>query len=179
MADEFPEDAAEWTDPVSRRNFITIMGAGLDLAGAAGCSPRPAPMRKIVPYTRQPEQMTPGVPLYFASACPVAGYVSGVVVRSNEGRPTKIEGNPDHPSSLGGTGILEQASLLDLYDPDRSKAPTRNGNPVPYEDVIRAIRKQLYDDRGQPKKNVRLRILTGTVTSPTLADRITALLTEF
>ena len=104
MANEFPEDAAEWTDPVSRRNFITIMGAGLALAGAAGCSPRPAAMRKIVPYTRQPEQMTPGVPLYFASAAPLGGYVTGVLVRSNEGRPTKIEGNPDHPSSLGGSG---------------------------------------------------------------------------
>ena len=68
MADEFPEDAAEWTDPVSRRRFLTIMGASLALAGAAGCSPRPAPMRKIVPYTRQPEQLTPGVPLLFASA---------------------------------------------------------------------------------------------------------------
>src|SRR5438067_9810942 len=85
MADEFPEDAAEWTDPVSRRNFLTVMGASLALAGAVGCSPRPAPMRKIVPYTRQPEQMTPGVPLYFASACPLAGYATGVLVRSNEG----------------------------------------------------------------------------------------------
>src|SRR6185503_14407676 len=100
MAKVYPDDAEAWTDPVSRRNFITIMGASLALAGAAGCSPRPAPMRKIVPYTRQPEEMILGVPLFFASACPVAGYVAGVTVRSNEGRPTKIEGNPDHPSSL-------------------------------------------------------------------------------
>src|SRR5262245_20186556 len=93
MADEFPEDAAEWTDPVSRRNFLTIMGAGLALAGAAGCSPRPAPQRKIVPYTRQPEQITPGVPLFFATAFPLAGYTTGVLVRSHEGRPVKVEGN--------------------------------------------------------------------------------------
>src|SRR5690349_9584877 len=120
MADEFPEDAGEWIDPVSRRNFLTIMSASLALAGAAGCSPRPAPMRKIVPYTHQPEQITPGVPLFFATACPVAGYVSGVLVRSHEGRPVKVEGNPDHPSSLGGTSSIVQASVLDLYDPDRS-----------------------------------------------------------
>ncbi|MDB5307770.1 MAG: 4Fe-4S dicluster protein [Gemmataceae bacterium] len=180
MADEFPEDAAEWTDPVSRRNFLTVMGASLALAGAVGCSPRPAPQRKIVPYTRQPEQMTPGVPLYFASAVPVGGYVTGVLVRSNEGRPTKIEGNPDHPASLGGTGPIEQASLLDLYDPDRSKDATKSGTPVPYEEVTRAIRRTLFDDRGQPKRGVRLRLLTGVVArDTTLADRIGALLADF
>src|SRR5207253_8617317 len=108
-----------------------------------GCSPRPAPMRKIVPYTRQPEQMTPGVPLYFASACPIGGYVHGVIVRSNEGRPTKIEGNSDHPSSLGGTSVIVQGSLLDLYDPDRSKGPTKTGNPTTYDEVSAALKKEL------------------------------------
>ena len=144
MENEFPDDAAEWTDPVSRRGFLAVMGASLALAGAAGCSPRPAPMRKIVPYTHQPEQMTPGVPLFFASACPVGGYVSGVIVRSNEGRPTKIEGNPDHPSSLGGTGVLVQGSLLDLYDPDRSKSPTRSGTVVTHEAAVSAVWSQRW-----------------------------------
>lgn len=179
MANEFPEDAAEWTDPVSRRNFLTIMGASLALAGATGCSPRPAPMRKIVPYTRQPEQIVPGVPLFFATACPVGGYVTGVLVRSHEGRPVKVEGNPDHPSSLGGTSPIVQASVLDLYDPDRSQQVTHRGMATVYENATRALRQQLYDDRGQPKKAVRLRVLTGTVTSPTLADRLTALLNDF
>jgi MoCo/4Fe-4S cofactor protein with predicted Tat translocation signal len=178
MANEFPEDAAEWTDPVSRRNFLTIMGAGLALAGAAGCTPRPASMRKIVPYTRQPEQMTPGVPLFFASAAPLAGYVSGVLVRSHEGRPVKVEGNPDHPSSLGGTGVATQASVLDLYDPDRSQTPTRYGTEVPLAQALDAVRAQLFDN-GQPRKDVKLRVLTGAVTSPTLADRVGALLNQF
>jgi len=179
MENEFPEDAAEWTDPVSRRNFVKLMGASLALAGAAGCSPRPAPMRKIVPYTRQPEQMTPGVPLYFASACPVGGYVSGVVVRSNEGRPTKIEGNPDHPSSLGSTGVITQASLLDLYDPDRSQSPTRSGTSLPYDEVMSALRKELERLKKKGDKGKGLRILTGTVTSPTLAAQIGELLAAF
>src|SRR5438874_2319563 len=140
MADEFPEDAAEWTDPVSRRRFLTIMGASLALAGAAGCSPRPAPMRKIVPYTRQPEQLTPGVPLLFASAFPLGGFATGVVVISREGRPVKVEGNPDHPSSLGGCDVFAQGSLLDLYDPDRSKVVTHRGSPTTYDEAVPAAR---------------------------------------
>jgi len=179
MADEFPEDAAEWTDPVTRRNFLTIMGASLALAGAAGCSPRPAPRRKIVPYSRQPEQMIPGVPLFFATACSVAGYAVGVLARSHEGRPVKVEGNPDHPANKGGTSAQVQASVLDLYDPDRSQLPTHIGQAAPYDEAIRAVRRQLYDDRGRPKAGVRLRVLTGAVTSPTLADRLTALFADF
>jgi molybdopterin-containing oxidoreductase family iron-sulfur binding subunit len=176
MADEFPENAAEWTDPVTRRRFMTLMGASLALAGAAGCSPRPAPMRKIVPYTRQPDQLTPGVPLFFASAFPLGGFVQGVLVRSHEGRPVKVEGNPDHPSSLGGCDVFAQASLLDLYDPDRSKVPTHRGTTVAVDDAIRAVRKALEQQRG--KRGAGLRILTETVTSPALAAEITALLND-
>src|SRR5207253_1523850 len=128
LENEFPENAAEWSDPVSRRNFLTLMGASLALAGVAGCSPRPASRRKIVPYTRRPEQITPGIPLFFATAFPMAGYATGVLVRSHEGRPVKVEGNPDHPSSLGGTDVFAQGSILDLYDPDRSKAAAHNGS---------------------------------------------------
>ncbi|MBX9626784.1 MAG: TAT-variant-translocated molybdopterin oxidoreductase, partial [Gemmataceae bacterium] len=179
MENEFPEDAAEWTDPVSRRNFLTVMGAGLALAGAAGCSPRPADRRVNVPYTIQPEQITPGIPLFFATAHTVAGYATGLLVRSNEGRPTKVEGNPDHPSSLGGTGPIDQASLLDLYDPDRSQEPTHFGEGTSYQDVVRAARRQLFDDAGRPKAGVRLRVLTGAVTSPTLGDQLNGLLAAF
>jgi molybdopterin-containing oxidoreductase family iron-sulfur binding subunit len=176
--DEFPTGAMEWTDEVSRRHFLTLMGASLALVGAAGCNVRPAPARKIVPYTTQPEQITPGVPLFFATAHPLAGYGTGILVRSNEGRPTKIEGNPDHPSSLGGTDAIAQASLLDLYDPDRSQAPTRNGQPVGYTQVIQAVRKELYIS-GEPKKNLRLRIVTETLTSPTLASLLNQVLADF
>jgi MoCo/4Fe-4S cofactor protein with predicted Tat translocation signal len=176
LANEFPEDAAEWADPVTRRHFLNLMAASLALAGAAGCSPRPASQRKILPYTRQPEELTPGVPLFFATACPLSGFVTGVLVRSHEGRPVKVEGNPDHPASLGGTGVFEQASILDLYDPDRSKEVTHRGNPAGYDDAIAALRKHLDQQKG--KKGGGLRILTETVTSPTLADLIAALLRD-
>lgn len=176
--DEFPSGAMEWTDEVSRRHFLTLMGASLALAGAAGCNVRPAPARKILPYTVQPAEITPGVPLFFATAHPLGGFGTGILVRSNEGRPTKIEGNPDHPSSLGGTDAIAQASLLDLYDPDRSQTPTHHGQPIGYEQVIQAVRKELYV-LGEPKKSVRLRIVTETVTSPTLGAALTRLLQDF
>jgi molybdopterin-containing oxidoreductase family iron-sulfur binding subunit len=176
MENEFPDNAAEWTDPVTRRRFLTLMGASLALAGAAGCSPRPAPMRKIVPYTRQPDQLTPGVPLFFASAFPLAGYVQGVLVRSHEGRPVKVEGNPDHPSSQGGCDLFAQASLLDLYDPDRSKVPTYHGTTAVYDEGVRAVRNVLKNQLG--KRGAGLRILSETITSPTLAAEITALLND-
>jgi molybdopterin-containing oxidoreductase family iron-sulfur binding subunit len=178
--DEFAEGALADTDALSRRNFLAVMGASAALAGAAGCV-RPAPARKIVPYGTQPDEITPGVPIYFATAFPLAGYGAGILVRSNEGRPTKIEGNPDHPSSLGGAGVYALGSLLDLYDPDRSKSVTRRGITDSYESAILALRKLLYDTTGpapQPRP-VRLRILTETVTSPTLASRIEKLLADF
>lgn len=175
MADEFPEQASEWTDPVTRRNFLTVMGASLALAGAAGCTPRPAPMRKILPYTRKPEQITPGVPNLFATAFSLAGFGVGVLARSNEGRPTKIEGNPDHPGNKGGTDIFAQASILGMYDPDRSKQVTKGGFPATYEDAVQATREKLAatGDGG------KLRILTGTVTSPSLAAQLQALFAAY
>jgi molybdopterin-containing oxidoreductase family iron-sulfur binding subunit len=179
MQNEFPEGAAEWADPVSRRRFLGLMGASLSLAGAAGCNLRPAPQRKILPYTTQPDEITPGVPIFFATAAPLAGYGTGVLVRSHEGRPVKIEGNPDHPSSRGGVGIFEQATVLDLYDPDRSAGVTHYGNPSSYEQAIGEIRKALYEANGQPRAATKLRILTETVTSPTLGEAITKLLHDF
>src|SRR5438105_3576213 len=127
MATEFPEGAAEWGDPGSRRRFLGRMGASLALAGAAGCNLRPAQQRKIYPYTTQPDEVTPGVPLFFATAAPLGGYGAGVLVRSHEGRPIKVEGNPDHPSSRGGAGVFALASVRDLYDPDRSRGVTPRG----------------------------------------------------
>ena len=89
------------------------------MAGAAACTKQPP--ETIVPYVRQPENMIPGVPLFYATAFTIAGYARGVLVESHLNRPTKVEGNPDHPASLGATTIFEQASLLNLYDPDRSE----------------------------------------------------------
>ena len=175
MRDEFPEDAAEWTNPVSRRTFVSLMGASLALAGA-GCSVRPAPQRKIVPYTQQPDQITPGVPLHFATAAPLAGFVTGVLVRSNEGRPTKVEGNPDHPASLGSADLFALASVLDLYDPDRSATVLHDGIPSSYTEAAQALRKEVEKQKG--KRGAGVRILTSTTTSPTLADHLEILLKD-
>src|SRR5262249_35635879 len=149
--DEFPEGASEFSDEVSRRRFLTLAGASLALGGAVGCNLRPAAQRKIVPYTTQPDEITPGVPLFFATAAPLGGYGAGVLVRSHEGRPIKVEGNPDHPSSLGGASVFALASVLDLYDPDRSRGITYHGFLGAYEQAIAAVRKQLYDANGRPK----------------------------
>src|SRR5439155_22203844 len=101
VRDEFPRLASAWEESLSRRRFLTLMGASLALAGLNGCS-RPAP-ETIVPYVRQPEEIVPGRPLYFASAMTLNGAGTGILVESHEGRPTKIEGNPDHTASLGAT----------------------------------------------------------------------------
>src|SRR3954466_10149573 len=98
---EFPEDATAWTDPVSRRTFLTLAGASVALAGI-GCSPRPASRKKISPSARQPEQMTLGQPLFFATGYTLGGVTTGVLAKSREGRPIKLEGNPTHPTSAGG-----------------------------------------------------------------------------
>lgn len=122
---EFPRGAAEWLDPMSRRNFLKLMGASLALAGVTGCT-RQAD-ETIMPYTNLPENVTPGLPQYYASAMPHAGLGYGLVVKSHMGRPIKIEGNPQHPISQGSTDIFAQGTLLNLYDPERSQVVLREG----------------------------------------------------
>ena len=117
-SDEFAEGASEWPDELSRREFLRLAGASLALAGVGACTKQP--IEKIVPYVKQPEGMVPGKPLHFATATTCNGYAQGIIVTSREGRPVKIEGNPDHPASLGATTIWAQADLLGLYDPDRA-----------------------------------------------------------
>ena len=107
---EFPRHASVWLDSLDRREFLKVMGASLALAGLSGClssSPAP-PDEKIVPYVRQPEEMIPGKPLFFATAMPIGGFGHGVLAESHMGRPTKVEGNPDHPGSLGASDALEK-----------------------------------------------------------------------
>src|SRR5206468_11920687 len=113
FAQEFPQQALALENGVHRRDFVKLMGASVALAGLTACN-RPA--EKIVPYVRQPENLIPGKPLFFASAMSLGGFAAGVLVESHMGRPTKIEGNPDHPSSLGASDAFMQASLLGLYD---------------------------------------------------------------
>ncbi|WP_395078711.1 TAT-variant-translocated molybdopterin oxidoreductase [Gracilimonas sp.] len=128
---EFPENATELTDGVSRRGFLRVMGASVALAGLAACR---RPVQKILPYSRQPEDVVEGVPLYYATAMPVQGNLVGLVAENHEGRPTKLEGNDLHPASKGGTSIFNQAAVLGLYDPDRSKFPLQNGNKATLAD---------------------------------------------
>jgi molybdopterin-containing oxidoreductase family iron-sulfur binding subunit len=188
LAREFPRQAGEWTDPVTRRHFLMLMGASLGLAGLSGCSP--APQERIMPYVRAPEEIVPGRPLYFATAMPLAGYGRGLLVQSHMGRPTKVEGNPDHPSSprptdqppsrFGPTDRFAQASVLTLYDPDRSQAVVNSAQGIStweaFEDALRAEVARL-GSRGIT--GARVRILTGTITSPTLLWQIRKLTERF
>jgi molybdopterin-containing oxidoreductase family iron-sulfur binding subunit len=178
MEREFPEQASEWINPVTRRQFLTLMGASLALAGLSGCSTRPAPIGKIMPYVRAPEELVPGRPLFFATAMTLGGIATGVLVESHEGRPTKVEGNPDHPGSLGATDLFAQASVLGLYDPDRSQTVTYLGHTRSWDGAIVEIRTKILDPQG-PRRGAGLRILTETVTSPTLADQFQILRKQF
>jgi molybdopterin-containing oxidoreductase family iron-sulfur binding subunit len=107
-------------DDVTRRTFLKALGASIALAGLDGCTRMPA--ERILPFVTQPAAFTPGVPVHYATSMVLDGYATGLVVETHEGRPTKIEGNPGHPASLGAAGVFEQASLLQLYDPNRARA---------------------------------------------------------
>ncbi len=165
---EFPTNADEWLDPVGRRSFLKLMSASMALAGVTACTVQPQEL--IVPYVRQPEEMIPGKPLFFATAMSLGGVATGLLVESHEGRPTKIEGNPDHPASQGATDLFAQGSVLTLYDPDRSQAITQLGEIRPWNAVIAAVRVGLSAQSAT--KGAGLRILTETVNSPTLAAQI-------
>jgi molybdopterin-containing oxidoreductase family iron-sulfur binding subunit len=172
---EFPPGASEMRDPVSRRTFLKLMSASLALGGLTGCQfALKQPQEKIVPYVRQPEQVIPGKPLFFATAMTYGGYAMGLIAESHEGRPTKIEGNPDHPASLGSSDIFAQASVLNLYDPDRSANVTNAGNASTWEAFLAAATPAYQEQIARTGEG--LRILTGTVTSPTLIDQIRTIL---
>jgi MoCo/4Fe-4S cofactor protein with predicted Tat translocation signal len=165
---EFPKGASEWLDTVSRRGFLKVMGASLGLAGMTGCVK--LPLEPIVPYVRQPENVIPGKPMYYATAMTLGGYASPLLVESHLGRPTKIEGNDQHSASLGGTDIFAQASLLGLYDPDRSQTVTSMGDVRSWQAFLGAIRGPLSAQKSL--QGAGIRILTTTITSPTLADQL-------
>jgi MoCo/4Fe-4S cofactor protein with predicted Tat translocation signal len=174
VAREFPQAAEEWDDPVERRTFLKLMGASLALAGLGGCVYQPP--EKIVPYVRQPEEIVPGKALFFATAFELGGVATGLLAKSNEGRPTKLEGNPDHPSSRGTTDVFAQASILDLYDPDRSQTPTFREMDRPWSGFLEDAKRALDSARG--RQGAGLRFLTETVTSPTLAAQLKAIFTD-
>lgn len=164
---EFPVNIEQWDSSLSRRNFVKVMGASLALAGLSGCVIQPP--EKIVPYVRQPEDLIPGKPLFFATAMTLGGVGTGLLAKSFDGRPVKIEGNPEHPGSLGATDIYAQASLLGMYDPDRSQEMLYRGTPKSWQDFSTAVRTAV----GEAAKDggAGVRFLTETVTSPTLQDQ--------
>ena len=172
---EFPRHASEWDDAVDRRDFLRLMGASLALAGLAGCG-RPD-QTHIVPYVKQPDGLVLGRPNFFATAMPFGADAIGVLVESHEGRPTKLEGNPDHPSSLGSTSAIVQASLLNLYDPDRAQTVQYNGEIRSWSAFLDAA--PALTTAVKATSGAGFRILTGTVTSPTLAWQIRKLLAQY
>ncbi|HEY8413298.1 MAG TPA: TAT-variant-translocated molybdopterin oxidoreductase, partial [Pyrinomonadaceae bacterium] len=184
VAREFPQQAEGWNDPVERRTFLKLMGASLALAGLSGCVFQPP--EKIVPYVKQPEETVPGKALFFATAAPLFGAATPILVRSNEGRPTKIEGNPDHPNNRpldfpaedpfrdprgsSATDIFTQASILGLYDPDRSQTLTFREDIRTWTAFVGEMRSTLEQQR--PKQGAGIRFLTETITSPSLGAQM-------
>ncbi len=173
---EFPTGLSEWKDSVSRRNFLKLMGAGMAMAGLTACASQPP--EKIVPYVDAPEQIIPGEPLFFASAFLMGGYASGVLVESHMGRPTKVEGNSEHPASLGATDLFAQASILTMYDPDRSQMVVEKAKGAvksDWDSFVKALNAEL-ENLGD---GAGLRILSETITSPSLAAQMQDLRSKF
>ena len=172
MHREFPKGASEWLDAVSRRGFLKLMGASLAMAGMTACTKQP--LEPIVPYVRQPEEVIPGRPMFFATAFTLSGYASPILVESHLYRPTKIEGNQQHPASLGGTDVFAQASILGMYDPDRSQTIAYLGDVRTWGNFLEAIRGPLSAQKAV--QGAGIRILTRTVSSPALADQLRSVL---
>ncbi|MGH9741801.1 MAG: TAT-variant-translocated molybdopterin oxidoreductase [Candidatus Acidiferrum sp.] len=171
---EFPRQASEWDETVDRRDFLKLAAASLALAGISGCERGPAQL--LVPYVKQPDGMILGKPLYYATAMPFGADAVGLLVTSHEGRPTHVAGNPDHPSSMGGTDVIAQSSVLNLYDPDRAETVTNLGEIRTWVDFQRAA--QVLAESVVPSNGASFRILTGTVASPTLAAQIEKVLKQ-
>jgi molybdopterin-containing oxidoreductase family iron-sulfur binding subunit len=161
---EFPEGASELPEGVTRREMMMLLGASLSLAGLAGCR---RPVEEIVPYVTAPEEIVPGIPRYYATTMPFGRSAYGLIVESHEGRPTKIEGNPNHPASLGASNTRIQASVLGLYDPDRSQSVTLKGTRTSWNDFVMAWTK--LSEAHAADGGASLAVLSESFSSPTLA----------
>src|SRR5216683_2774112 len=169
---EFPRQApSEWDDGVDRRDFLKLMAASLAFAGLSGCGRTPE--QYVVPYVKQPDGLTVGKPQFYATAMPFGADAIGLLVESHEGRPTKIEGNPDHPSSLGATNVFAQASVLNLYDPDRAQTVTKYGEIQTWSSFVESAQAIAAEMKGA--SGAGFRVLTGIVTSPSLAAQVQSL----
>jgi MoCo/4Fe-4S cofactor protein with predicted Tat translocation signal len=169
---EFPPSAGKGNDGINRRDVLKLMAASAALTGLSACTKLPT--EKIVPYVRPPEEILAGRPLFYATSVFQAGVATGVLVESHTGRPTKIEGNPEHPGSLGATDVFNQASILTLYDPDRSQTVMFDGRVSTWGDFASAMGNARLSLKG-----AGVRLLTRTITSPTLGAQIKSLLAQF
>jgi molybdopterin-containing oxidoreductase family iron-sulfur binding subunit len=160
---EFPSAAQEWVDPVSRRGFLKLMGASMALAGLAGCTKQPD--EPIYPYVKAPEDLILGKPMYFATAHPFSTGAVPLLVKSDEFRPIKIDGNPEHAYNQGGSDPYSQGTLLDLYDPDRSQHVTYRGESREWGEFAEALR----DKVTSTKDGTGIYFLSAAILSPTLA----------
>src|SRR5580658_10390195 len=160
---EFPSSAQEWVDPGSRRGFMKLMGASMALAGLAGCAKQPD--EPIYPYVKAPEDLILGKPNYFATAHPFVTGAVPVLVKSDQFRPIKVDGNPEHPYNMGSSDPFTQGTLLDLYDPDRSQHVTYRGETREWAEFAQELRLKV----AASKDGTGVYFLSSTITSPTLA----------
>lgn len=167
-----PSDEELQSLGVNRRKFIGLMGASMALAGVAATGCR-KPVQNIMPYNQRPEDMVLGKPMFYATAMNIGRSVQGLLVKSQEGRPIKIEGNPDHPTSNGKTSTWAQSSVLELYDPDRSRKPARGGRDSSWEEFFGALDKQLAAARKANGKG--LAVLVDEVPSPSFQNMLAQL----
>ncbi|MFO1008432.1 MAG: TAT-variant-translocated molybdopterin oxidoreductase [Planctomycetota bacterium] len=173
---EYPSQSHVFQDPPQRREFLKLMGASLALAGVTAACTR-QPKEKIYAYAKNPESTLPGKALYFATTMPWGAGALGLVVESHEGRPTKIEGNELHPSSLGATDVTAQATVLGLYDPQRSQNLFERATIRTWSDFCAGLKAALGEETSSQGAGVR--ILTGSVVSPTLEAQIQEVLKAY
>ena len=169
---EFAAGALDGEEP-GRRDFLKLLGTAAAATGLAGCLRNPP--EHLLPYGKQPDELVPGNPLHYATTLSLDGYGLGVVVAAREGRPIKVEGNPEHPSSMGGTSAFEQAAIYQLYDPQRAKQARISKKRVASSSFLTELGKKaqkLKDDGG-----AKLRFLvepTGSPLEVSLRDQLKA-----
>jgi Fe-S-cluster-containing dehydrogenase component/anaerobic selenocysteine-containing dehydrogenase len=169
---EFPP-GADVLEGVSRRDFVSLLGATLAVGGTACYRPK----QKIVPYVRRPPEVTPGNPQHFATTYALEGYGLGLLVESHAGRPTKVEGNPDHPDSMGATSMFEQALTMGLYDDDRAKSLRHGGSGIAWRALLAVLAQ--HGERLGADGGAKLRFLVEPSGSPLLADLRARVLQRF
>jgi molybdopterin-containing oxidoreductase family iron-sulfur binding subunit len=173
-AREFPKEFSFSLDPLTRRTLLKAMGASLGMAFLTSCR---RPLDTIIPYNQAPEDLVPGKPLFFASGVPRQGYLRGVLVETQMGRPTKIEGNPLHPDGAGTSDAFMQAAVLEMYDPDRSQKVRFKGAPATWTGFFGELAEVMKGPAA--RGGAGLRILTETITSPSQGDQLRRLLKKY